>query len=322
MSSETRNRLINIITNHYYSSAEKKLHVGKIAEEAGISRQALQRYYSDLIDYIKGNRNIDDLLRGHEPSSITQLLLNAQKRVIELETNLKKIEQTHQAELIAARERHITSLMQGDIISFDNSNINITLEKQTSLISSYIKQIDHLKAQLTNSTIKNTESTLTSLNGSRLILDLDLKFASTTYKKNNDYKAYSESKREKIQQQFLKLNDLSGKNIHLVIFIDKFLCDLSHLLEKLPPSSSDEVILRLPVFDTAELRNHIRKIPKSFSSSIYVPECRTIADAVAQRKFRASSVPLEELEHAEKSDYVHLLKGIDRVVYFGVDNGK
>lgn len=322
MSSETRNRLIKIIVDHYYSAAGKKLHVGKIADEAGISRQSLQRYYSDLVEYIKGNRNIDDLLPGHEPSAVTQLLLNAQKRATDLELSLQNIQKKHEAELIAVREHYITSLMQSDLISFDNSNINITLEKQSSLISSYTAQINELKTQLTNSTIKRTEYDLKSLNGSRIILDLDLKSANATYKKNKDYRSYSESKHEKIQSQFVKLNDLAGRNIHLIIFIDKFLCDLPYLLDRLPPNSSDEIVLRLPIFDTADLKNHLRKIPKSFRTSIYIPECRTIADAVAQRKFRASSTPLEELEHAEKADYVHLSKGVDRVIYFSVDNGK
>ncbi len=322
MSSETRNRIIEIIIDHHYSSGGKKMKVEKIATEAGISRQSLKRYYPDLVEYIKGNKNIDELLPGHEPNSVAQLLLKSQERVNQLELTLRQMEHKHETDISDIRDRYITSLMQGDLITFDNSNINVTLEKQSSLIGIYVAQIDQLKAQLTRATAQHAEGTLSALNGSRIVYDLNMKAANSAYKTNKDYLAYSNIKHEKIQDQLQKLTKLTSENIRLVIFIDKYLCDLPYLLDKLPLNSSEEIILRLPIYDTVALRGYIRKIPPTINVSIYVPECRSVADATAQRRFRASTVPPEELEQAEKADHVHLFKGVDRVVHFSVDGGK
>ncbi|MBA1201322.1 hypothetical protein G7009_06005 [Pseudomonas capeferrum] len=296
--------------------------VEKIASEAAISRQSLKRYYPDLVEYIKGNKNIDELLPGHEPSSVAQLLLKSQERVNQLELTLRQMEHKHEADISDIRDRYITSLMQGDLITFDNSNINLTLEKQSSLIGIYVAQIDQLKAQLTRATAQHAEGTLSALNGSRIVYDLNMKAANSAYKTNKDYLAYSNTKHEKIQNQLQKLTELTSENIHLVIFIDKYLCDLPYLLDKLPSNSSEEIVLRLPIYDTVALRGYIRKIPPTINVSIYIPECRSVADATAQRRFRASTVPPEELEQAEKADHVHLFKGVDRVVHFSVDGGK
>ncbi|OUM23677.1 hypothetical protein B8W72_27600 [Pseudomonas putida] len=282
----------------------------------------MKRYYPDLVEYIKGNKNIDELLPGHEPSSVAQLLVKSQERVNQLELALRQMEHKHATDISDIRDRYITSLMQGDLITFDNSNINVTLEKQSSLIGTYVAQIDQLKAQLTRATAQYAEGTLSVLNGSRIVYELNMKAANSAYKTNKDFLAYSNLKHEKIQNQIQKLTTLTGEKIHLVIFIDKYLCDLPHLLEKLPSTSSEEVVLRLPVYDNVALRNYIRKIPPTFNISIYVPECRTVADATAQRRFRASTIPPEELEHAEKADHIHLFKGVDRVVHFSVDGGK
>lgn len=322
MSSETRNILIEIIIDHHYSSGGKKMKVEKVASEAGISRQSLKRYYPDLVEYIKGNKNIDELLPGHEPSSVAQLLLKSQERVNQLELTLRQMEHKHERDISDIRDRYITSLMQGDLITFDNSNINVTLEKQSSLIGIYVAEIDQLKAQLTRATAQRAEGTLSALNGSRIVYDLNMKAANSAYKTNKDYLAYSNIKHEKIQNQLQKLTELTSENIHLIIFIDKYLCDLPYLLDKLPLNSSEEIVLRLPIYDTVALRGYIRKIPPTINVSIYVPECRSVADATAQRRFRASTVPPEELEQAEKADHVHLFKGVDRVVHFSVDGGK
>lgn len=322
MSTETRNRIIEIIIDHHYSSGGKKMKVEKIASEAGISRQSLKRYYPDLVEYIKGNKNIDELLPGHEPSSVAQLLLKSQERVNQLELTLRQMELKHETDISDIRDRYITSLMQGDLITFDNQNINVTIEKQSTLIGNYVAQIDQLKAKLTRATAQHAEKTLTFLNGSRIVYDLNMKAANSAYKTTKDYLAYSNFKHEKIQNQLQKLIELSNENIHLVIFIDKYLCELPYLLENLPLNSSEEIVLRLPIYDIVALRGYIRKIPPTFKVSIYVPECRTVADATAQRRFRASTIPPEELEHAEKADHVHLFKGVDRVVHFIVDGGK
>lgn len=322
MSTETRQRLIKIIVDSHYRAAGKKLKVGQIADEAGITRQALHRYYGDLVEYIKGDKDVGELLSGHEPDSVNNLLILAQERVIQLEKELSTIEQKHQLKLDSALNKYTTSLMNNDITLFETDSIRTTLEKQTTLISHYVSQIDQLKVQLTKASVSSVNMQLSTTRGSRVTYDPTLKSAFASYKKDGDYRLYLASKKAEIIKQLSKVNEFTAPNMHVIIFIDKYLYDFSSFLDWLPYSDSNEIVIRLPIFDSNELKLYLKKITIPTTISIYIPECVSHAEATAQRKFRAATVPTEEISHAEKSDHLYLFKGIDQITYFSAQSGK
>lgn len=322
MSKDTRQRLINIIINHHFSSAGKKLQVGKIADEAGITRQAFHRYYGDLLGYIKGDKSVGELLPSRDQESVSDLLIGSRSRVVELENELSDIKEKHSTELKKILDKHITSLMNNDITLFETDDTRITLEKQTTLIQNYSEQIASLKAQVTKSKIISTNESMSSTIGSRVVLDPKLESAMASYKKDNNYNTYLDSKDKEIAKLLTKINSFTNEKINLIIFIDKHLCDLSNFLKMLPPSKSPEIVLRAPIFTAVELRNLIRKITAPLRISVFIPDFISAAEANAQRAFRSANLPAEEIKLSEKADHIYLTKGIESVVYLSAKNGK
>ncbi|WP_426181112.1 hypothetical protein [Pseudomonas sp. TWRC1-2] len=322
MINDTRQRLINVIIHHHFSSTGKKLKVGKIADEAGITRQAFHRYYGDLLGYIKGEKPVGELLPSSNQESVSDLLIESQSRVVALENELSAIKDRHNTELKKTLDKHITSLMNNDITLFETDDIRITLEKQTTLIQNYSEQIVSLKAQITKSKIMSTNESMSSTIGSRVVLDPKLESAMASYKQDRDYNAYLDSKDKEIARLLTKVNSFTDNKNKLIIFIDKHLCDLSNFLEMLPPSKSSEIVLRAPIFTAIELRNLISKVTAPIRISVFIPDFISVAEANAQRAFRSTNLPIEEIKLSEKADHIYLTKGIDSVVYFCAKNGK
>lgn len=315
-SNPTRQKLIEIIVDTYFSRGGA-LQVGKVAEEAGITRQAFHRYYGDLLGYIKGEKDVNALLPKSAPDSVSGLLQVTQQRASELEMRLAETEKKQKAELSAALDRHITSLMNNDITLFETDSVRVTLDKQTTYISHLVAQLDQVKAELTKAKLNTINQKLVGTPGSRIVYEPNLKPAFTAYKKNGVYKAYLGDKSKEIAKVIEKVNQHENTSTPLIIFVDRYISNFEDFLGQLPAPRTTEIVIRLPVFSAMEIKNLIRKIKKT-SISIHVPECPSVAETVAQRKFRASSAPAEELLAAEKADHVHLFKGVDQVVHFSV----
>jgi AcrR family transcriptional regulator len=315
----TRQKLIEIIIDIYFRRGGA-LQVGKVANEAGITRQAFHRYYGDLLGYIKGEKDVNGLLPKSAPNSVSGLLQITQERANQLEKTLAEAQKRHTAELSAALDRHITSLMSNDITLFETDSVRVTLEKQTTLIDHLTKQLNQTKAELTKAKVNVANQRLAGTPGLRIVYEPNLDPASTAYKKTADYTAYLDEKSREIIKLIDKVNQHENSSTQLIIFMERFICDFDDFIAQLPVPCTTEIVIRLPVFSSMEIKNHVRNI-KNASISIHVPECSSIAEAVAQRAFRAKKVPIEELSAAEKADHVHLFKGIARIIHFNATSG-
>lgn len=313
----TRQKIIEIIIDIHFNRGDT-LRVGKVAEEAGITRQAFHRYYSDLISYIKGDSEVGDLLPTFAPDSINQLLQISQAKVSELENKLAQSEDRHKAQLKSTLDRYITSLMNNDITLFETDSVRITLDKQTTYISHLIAQLDQVKAELTKAKLNSVNGDLMGTPGARIVFQPNLNPAFKAYQKDGNYKTYLGTKSKEIAKVINQVNQHETTYTQLIIFADRFISSFEDFLKQLPEPRSDEIVIRLPVFSSMELKNQLRKVNKT-AISIYVPECASVAETAAQRKFRSNTVPAEEILAAQKADHIHLFKGIDRVVHFNTN---
>ncbi|WP_349733427.1 hypothetical protein [Pseudomonas jessenii] len=321
MNNETRQRLIDSIVRHYYSADRKGLKVATVAQEAGITRQALHRYYGDLMGYIKGDKDVDDLLPGRNVDSVTQLLIGAQKRASTLEAQLATVESRHKNELRIALDSHTTALMNNDITLFEADEVRISLEKQTALINTYSEQITALKAQLAKAQLGNNASVSRTLPGMRVSFEPKMLNALATYKKDGDYSAYLDAKDKELAKIVAKVNEFTGDS-HMVIFLERYISDFDHFLDTLPASRTTQIVVRIPLFTSLEVKNLVKKITVSGYKHIYIPESLSRAEAAAQRRFRAFNVPEKELASAERSEAIYLFKEIDQIISFAAASGK
>lgn len=315
MSTETRQRLIDQIIQAYYSNDRERLRVGRIAELAGITRQALHRYHEDLLPYIKGDKNIADLLPKTEQTSVNALLEAAQQRVQALESELLGIKIRHEKELEERITSYITSLMKNDITLFDTDEITTSFQKQTALLTDYTEQITELKAKLAKATLSCANPASDQLRGNRTVLEPKLHKALAAYKNDKDYDKYLNSKDKELEKIISKINSFTSTNTKLTVFLDHYICDFSQYTDSLPPPTQDEIIVRAPIHTTFELKSFFKKVTMPGFKVIYIPEYLSLSESVAQRKFRASSIPEEELALASKAEKVHIFKGVNEVIH-------
>jgi len=321
MNNETRQRLIDSIVKHFYSADQEGLKVATVAKEAGITRQAMHRYYGDLMGYIKGDKDVSELLPGHAADSVTQLLIEAQRRSSLLEEQLTTIESRHKQELKVALDSHITALMNNDITLFETDEVRISLEKQTALIEDYSGQITALKAQLAKAQLTPSGNAPRSLPGMRVSFEPSMHNALAAYKKDGDYDAYLDAKGKELNKIISKVNAFTG-DTHIVLFLERYLSDFRDFLDYLPAPRSNQIVLRVPLFTSLEIKNLTKKITTPGSKHIYIPEAPSTAAAKAQRAFRAFSVPEEELKQAERPEAIYLFSEIDQITNFTAASGK
>lgn len=321
MNNDTRQRLIDSIVRHYYSTDRKGLKVATIAQEAGITRQALHRYHSDLLGYIKGDKDVGALLPANQVNSVSELLIIAQKRASELESELALIEARHKKELKSALDSYITALMNNDVTLFGADEIRISLEKQTALVDNYSGQITTLKAQLAKAQLIGNGSTEKAQRGMLISFEPKMHDALAAYKKAFDYNAYLEIKDKELKKIINKINAFTGET-NLVIFLERYISDFNDFLRYLPPPRSAQIIVRVPLFTSLEVKNFVKRITVPGTKHIYIPEAPSLSEATAQRRFRAFSIPEDELTRAERSEALYLFKEINQVTYFAAISGK
>lgn len=321
MSNETRARVTQSIIDTYYMSGAQGLKVGDIAKQCGLTRQALHRYYPDLLEYIKGIRPIEELLPAADSPLVERTLKASHDRVVILEQELTDIKSNKEREIKQHVSAHITSLMNADILEFKGDETRDTIEKLTSLTQDYRNQITELKQRLQSHTISEAKKELPETRRLKTVLRPSLNAAMSVYQRSRSYDDYSAAKNKEMNRLIDKAASLITTQTHVIIYIEKFLADFEQVLERLHTKRSSAIVLALPVFTNAELRLLMKKLAKSTYTSVYVPEITSIAGASAQRAFRSQSVPTEEISLAERCETFRLAQGINELVYLRIEHG-
>ncbi|MCF8976423.1 hypothetical protein GIW14_29190, partial [Pseudomonas edaphica] len=121
----------DIIVSHYTSGATHKLKLVDVAERAGITRQALDRYYSEFKPYIAGKKDVTDLVDGTAAKAKveTQATINATDA--KWKARLDQVLVERDKEIARAINSHVSTLMNDDIAMFESNQLRKSLEKQT-----------------------------------------------------------------------------------------------------------------------------------------------------------------------------------------------
>ena len=325
---DRRSFLIQILIDHHLEGNPYKLKLKQLADRAGISRQALDRYYGDLKPYLTGRRNIADLVSGEDQKIKieAQALLNesAEKHAQEIE-NLKI---RHQKEMQKALDSHITSLMNNDILMYESTKIRTSLERQTLHTADLIKQNQTLNLQLA----LGAEGSATGihLNGApkqnKVIFDLDIEMLCSEYQKSKSIDVFEESKNAQLRKIRDKLSTYADSpNVHVVLFADRYISRFKTFAERYVSQREETcLIVRLPLFSRSEVKNVTSSLPRRFKVSIHVPYSESESEKKANRVFllKGLVLPPEETRAADHADSPSINWGFDEVTFFRVKQGE
>jgi AcrR family transcriptional regulator len=321
---DRRQIIIEIIVQHYLSGTKKKLKLVDLAKRAGISRQALDRYYGDLKPYISGEKDITQLANS-EDDKLQMQITNAIGQVEQRHAaEVEMLEESHKSILKETLDRHITTLMNDDLTIHHSHTIRTSLEKQTLHNDKLKKQLAAAELQIALGATSRAQTSQESLRDShKLIFNVDIEGICTKLGSKPDIDDLEDAKDEEIRKIREKLNTFSNVyNVRVVIFSERYLSRFSTFADNFIGSEHETtLIVRLPLFSRNEILNFTKQLPKQFKVSVYIPYCSSELEKRAQREFMFRNLATEEAKSADNCDIISISWGFDEVTHFKINQG-
>ncbi|NWF06712.1 hypothetical protein HX810_03365 [Pseudomonas salomonii] len=313
----------NIIVSHFLSGTPKKLKLVEVANRAGITRQALDRYYSDLKPYIAGKKDVTDLVDGTQAKARveTQATINAVDA--KWKTKLEQAQIDQDKEVSKAIHNHVTTLMNGDIAIFESNQLRKSLEKQTLHAAELKKKVDLLELKLATSYASVAPIGAASKQD-KVVYDVDIEQLCVHYQRTRSLDQFEDAKEMElrvIRDKFARFATMP--NVHVVLFADRYICRFNQFASNYSAVDETSLIIRLPLFTRVEISNFLKHIPPAFKKSLYVPYLPLEVERKAQRvfNFKQNPLPPEEITAADGADTPKMEWGFDQIVTFKIRQG-
>ncbi|WP_430491715.1 hypothetical protein [Pseudomonas fulva] len=306
-SQDTRDRLVTIIKKHQLDNGQSKMSVEALSKAAGISRQAFNRYYSDLKDYSTGKLSIARLL-VEDSASLQELLESKDGRIARLESELSVIQAKHIAEIDAVTDNYLSTLMNNDIMAFDAGQLTATLTGQGNHNAYLNKKVTELKVEVAKLTMElattsgnETHQVREKSDKNFIVFDLDLRAANKAYIETRDFSNYEDAKHLAISRIGESIKKLpTPETIDILFFQDRYISDFKLFCKRaLPAKGRTLIVIRLPLYSQEELKLAMRNLAPISSFSIYIPYSSSEAIISAKRQFSFRDIPPEELKIAD-----------------------
>jgi hypothetical protein len=325
---ETKQKLKDIIIKHYFDGGRGKMTIEALSVQARISRQAIYRFYSDLVPYARGERPVEELLK-EGTGDINGLLAKAQARISDLQRQLEQLSVEHTLAIENIRSEYITSLMCSDIALKSSDEIRSTLEKQALHNDKLIREVHRLKLDLTSEKAKQISSagkanSMPDLGAEIIAVETDLKNAFEDYMATKNRDAFEDAKDRAIENIQKKINNLNRNNDSIIIvFIDRYLSSFSKYVDTLRSKRQQNKVIavRVPVFSRQELKLFARKLNNQSCIHICIPYCTNDSIVKAQRKFSFRDVPDIEFEAADKMALPSIQDGYAEITFVRIEQG-
>ncbi|MDV3055456.1 hypothetical protein [Pseudomonas paracarnis] len=322
--SDRRQVIKDIIVSHYTSGATRKLKLVDVAERAGITRQALDRYYSEFKPYIAGKKDVTDLVDGTAAKAKveTQATINATDA--KWKARLDQVLVERDKEIARAINSHISTLMNDDIAMFESNQLRKSLEKQTLHAVELMKKNSILELKL--AAASQREAPLQSASSqNKIIYDVDIEQLCIHYQRTkslDDFEDAKEAELMAIREKFARFTSMP--DVHVVLFADRYISRFRNFASQYAALPGETcLIIRLPLFSRAEINNFIKHIPAAFKKSLHVPYMLLDTERKAQRVFiyQRNALPEQEIRAADNADAPSMTWGLDELVFFKVPAG-
>jgi len=325
---DTRSLLINILVEHQLEGNLFKLKLKDLADRAGISRQALNRYYGDLKPYVTGRRNVADLVSGKDQKAKIEAKALLNDTEAKHAQEIEKLKSHHQKELQKALDSHITTLMNNDIVMLVSTKMQTSLERQNLHNAELIKenQMLRLKLALGSEVTATGGQSQAAPKQNKVIFDLDIDLLCSEYQRSKSIDAFEESKSAQLRKIRDKLNKYADSpNVHVVLFADRYISRFKTFAERYVSHREETcLVVRFPLFSRSEVKMFTGALPRGFKVSIHVPHCESESVRKANRTFLLQGLvlPQQEIRAADTADSPSMSWGLDEVSFFKVQQGE
>jgi AcrR family transcriptional regulator len=321
MTSTTAQKLVQAIANHYLVAGGKRLLVSDVAKQAGITRQAFNRYYGHLKPYVTGKKPVAELLGAMDDGPHEDLLARSQQRIQELQTHVQSLLDEREKYRRDVERTYVTTLMNNDIVRFESNELRLLLEKQSRHNDVLLSQLKDLQLQLAKSRSDSSVGTITSKRGGRLaaLVNPDFSTPFRAYAKGGDKEALEKAKDNLVTEAAHAVRKLTAQDSLVIVYLDRYLASFDTFAKGHPYySEKSAIFVRLPLFTRTELRLFLRKIAGAGFIHVFYPQCDSKVVAQAQRSFMFRNAPACEIADADNAHLPTLADGCDAVTVLKV----
>jgi hypothetical protein len=324
-SKDTRTRLINLIKDHQLENGLSKLKISTLSDQAGITRQAFNRFYGDLKPYTQG-LSIAPLLTDDSNAAL-DLLARREHELQQLRDEISTIKSQHAKDLTTAINKHITTLMNSDLIMFDAKSMEATLENQSKHNNLLKRQLMHAQVQNANLSTDLASLELHEIGRNphlkktaKNFMSLGMNFAEFAIH-SNSLDAFEDAKDDQLNRHIKTLKKLSGPDrIEIHLFQERYVSSFKEFCDGLPAKDDMlTVVIQTPVYAQAELKSLLRQLIDFSSVTLHIPYQASQAAQVAFQKFHFRQIPSLEFEEANKSRVPQFDWGFDSIKIFRAD---
>lgn len=321
---DTEGRIIKVICEHFLNNDAEALTIQLVSERVGISRQAFHKNYLHLKPFITGHRAIDELLI-REGVDASKVILQTQKLVRNLESEVKLLKSTEDARFREFEGNLLTSLMQSDVLTHRAKELTKELKRKSLHVELLKRQVTELELDQALDLQASSNPLLPARDDDERIqlFKPNLSEALSHFSESQDIEAYLKLKHEaldKMQHKILKI--LKHGTIRVVVFQERYLCSFDKFVERFfaRPSSS-VLVINLPLFTRVETKEFLRSLHGASPLEVYCPHCDSEAVTKAQHGFMFKQVPEFERKAAIKEPYPAITDGYDKVTIFRIAQG-
>lgn len=323
--SDTEERIISVICNHVLNGVKEKLTIALVSDRVGISRQAFYKNYLHLKPYVTGKRAIDDLLLRQGIDS-SKVILQTQKLVRDLESELADLRSTQDARFQDFENNLLTSLMHSDILTHRTKELTAELRKKAMHVELLKRQITEMELEKVLDD-KASSTTLPLVHSKGAVVQLfkpNLSDAATSFSTDHDAEAYTALKHraiEAMQQKILKV--LKHGTIRVVVFQERYLCSFEKFIKRnFSNCSSSILVINLPLYSRIKVAEFLQALKGATPLEVYVPHCDSEAVINAQRGFLFGHIPDFEFKALSKEPLPTIFDGYDKVTVFRITQGE
>ncbi|MFM0597280.1 hypothetical protein [Paraburkholderia dilworthii] len=315
---------MQLIASHAVKHPGKKLRKAELAAAAGITRQALHRYYAHLEPYISGERPAADRL---DTDSKDAVLSTGIERLRVLETELQALKAGRDKEIERIRTEYVTSLMKSDLALHDVDGLRARLEAQSLHNDILINQIKSLEVALTAAKLDRLEQPAAAHGRGEARVrsfDIDLKRLFDSYRRHGDKSRLGKEKLQAVQTAVANARK-AARDATIVIFIDRYLCSFNVFCRDFASQrNGDFAVVRAPIFSLLQLKTLVlSKLDVDIPVKIFLPYCESNGVAKAQRAFYFSYVPEDEIALADKLQGMSISDArVNEIVSYRIEQGE
>lgn len=329
---DTRARLIELIKEHQLEHGLTRLAIQELSTRAGITRQSFNRFYGDLKPYTRGTSILD--LLDEDIDSASAFLEKRDQEVATLQEEIRKLKAQHKKDLEQASNKHITSLMNNDIIAFNAMEVNSLLTTQSlhnESLNSKLRQMQlgqtklQMDAAASASTVQAQAAGKSHPKNAKnfLTLALNLEKACAGYHKGKNFDHFEDAKEAEIKKIIETLNHFPDPSqIELHIFQERYISTFQKFSDMLPAQEGKlTVVAQVPWYSQEDLGVLLSELKPVHRITIHVPFSSSEAIVAAKRKFDFREIPEEEFLDAAKAKMPQITWGFDEVRVFRVRRG-